>query len=219
MCPNGNADLTRSLILNSAIQIISKDGLSALTAGRLIEQADISKGGLYHHFRTMKEVEAEVLERLLHNLSLQISAYSKPESKSDFLDLIEKELFECFIVGTDSSRALFAFLSEAVNNNTVQVMLRRMMDDISLQRLQQLMAVSTGVTHATLHNTVQIISTMQMGLMTRYFIAEDITSLKNYWKGCRGVLEELLGMTEQVVLEDNVAEFPISSERANLSRL
>ncbi len=219
MCPNGNADLTRSLILNSAIQIISKDGLSALTAGRLIEQADISKGGLYHHFRTMKEVEAEVLERLLHNLSLQISSYSKPQSKADFLDLIEKELFECFIVGTDSSRALFAFLSEAVNNNTVQVMLRRMMDDISLQRLQQLMAVSTGVTHATLHNTVQIISTMQMGLMTRYFIAEDITSLKNYWKGCRGVLEELLGMTEQVVLEDNVAEFPISSERANLSRL
>ena len=219
MCPNGNADLTRSLILNSAIQIISKDGLSALTAGRLIEQADISKGGLYHHFRTMKEVEAEVLDRLLQNLSLQISAYSKPQSKADFLDLIEKELFECFIVGTDSSRALFAFLSEAVNNNTVQVMLRRMMDDISLQRLQQLMAVSTGVHHATLHNTVQIISTMQMGLMTRYFIAEDITSLKNYWRGCRGVLEELLGMTEEVVIEDNVAEFPMSSERANLSHL
>ena len=53
MCPNGNADLTRSLILKSATEIISTDGLSALTAGRLITQADISKGGLYHHFKTM----------------------------------------------------------------------------------------------------------------------------------------------------------------------
>lgn len=201
MCPNGNADLTRSLILSAAIKIISKDGLDALTAGRLIEEAGISKGGLYHHFRTMMDVETEVLELLTQNLTLKISAYPMPASKAEFLEIVEQELFECFIINSEPARALFGFISASANNKSVQVLLRRLMDEISLQRLQQLQAVSRGVPYATLHNTVQIISTLQMGLMTRFFIAEDVTSLRNYWRGCRGMLEDLLGLTGQEVAE------------------
>lgn len=206
MCPNGNADLTRNLILNAAISIISKDGLDSLTAGRLINQAGISKGGLYHHFRTMAEVESEVLELLTQNISLKISTYPTPATKNEFLEVVEQELFECFIVNNEPARALFGFISASANNKTIQVLMRRLMDEISLLRLQQLKAVSPGVAHVTLHNTVQIISTLQMGLMTRFFIAEDIVSLKSYWRGCRGMLEELLGLAGQPIEQPGAAE-------------
>lgn len=203
MCPNGNADLTRSLILNAAITIISKDGLDALTAGRLIDQAGISKGGLYHHFRMMADVESEVLELLTQNLLLKLSAYPAPATKGDFLALIEQELFECFIVNSESARAIFGFLSASANNKRIQVLMRRLMDELSFKRLEQLKAVSPGVAHVTLHNTVQIIATLQMGLMARFFIAEDAVSLKSYWRGCRGMLDDLLGLNEQIHLDND----------------
>jgi AcrR family transcriptional regulator len=205
MCPNGNADLTRSLIINSAIQIISQDGLSALTAGRLIDQAGISKGGLYHHFRTMQEVEVEVLERLLQSITLSISAYPAPETAVEFLNLVEKEIFSHFVADNEYARALYAYISEAANNSTVKVLLRTLNDDLTLHRRQQLTAICPAFAPATLGNVVQIIATMQLGLMSRYFITDDITSLKSYWRGCRGVLADLLHI-EEVLAPDDLIE-------------
>lgn len=194
MCPNGNADLTRSLIINSAIQIIGQDGLSALTAGRLIEQAGISKGGLYHHFRTMQEVEIEVLERLLQNLTMEVNGYPDPASHEEFLVSLEKMLFDYLIDNAENSRALFAFMSEAAYNPKVKVLLRNLSDDLLLNWQRQLAILSPAVSAASLNNTAQIISTVHIGLMTRFFITEDQTSLKLYWRGCKGMLEGLLGI-------------------------
>lgn len=207
MCPNGNADLTRSLIINSAVQIISQDGLCALTAGRLINQAGISKGGLYHHFRTMQEVEIEVLERLLQNVTISINAYASPTTRLEFLDHIEREFFEHFVIDSEYSRALYAYISEVANNAKVKILLRSFSDELSLNRQKQLSAVSPALSPAALSNIVQIISTMQMGLMTRFFITDDLTSLKNYWRGCRGVLAELLSIEEVHSPEEPLESF------------
>jgi AcrR family transcriptional regulator len=195
MCPNGNADLTRSLIINSAIQIISQGGLSALTAGKLIDQAGISKGGLYHHFRTMQEVEVEVLERLLQNLTMEVNGYPDPKTQEEFLESVEKMMFDYLLKNAENAKALFAFMSEAANNPKVKVLLRTLSDDLVLNWQRQLSILSPAVSTASLNNTAQIISTIHIGLMTRFFITEDQTSLKHYWSGCRGLLEGLLGVS------------------------
>lgn len=217
MCPNGNADLTRSLIINSAIQIISQNGLSALTAGRLIDQAGISKGGLYHHFRTMQEVEVEVLERIMQNISLSINAYPSPETPMEFLDLVEQELFSHFVTDSEYARALYAYMSEAANNAKIKVLLRTLTDDLTLHRRQQLTAACPAFAPATLCNVVQVIATMQMGLMARYFISDDITSLKNYWRGCRGALSELLHIENRYTPEEHVDNFEVSARQLGAS--
>ncbi|MGH1462171.1 MAG: TetR/AcrR family transcriptional regulator [Neptuniibacter sp.] len=194
MCPNGNADLTRSLIINSAVQIISQSGLSALTAGKLIDHAGISKGGLYHHFRTMQEVEIEVLERILQNLTLEVHSYPDPTTHAEFLDQIEQMLFDHLLQNSEYSRALFAFMSEAANNPKVKVLLRNLSDDFVLNWQRQLSALNPGASVASLHNTAQIISTIHIGLTSRFFLTEDQTCLKLYWRGCRGILSDLLGI-------------------------
>ena len=43
MCSNSSANLTRRSIVRAAIVIIAQQGLDALTAGRLIEQASVSR--------------------------------------------------------------------------------------------------------------------------------------------------------------------------------
>lgn len=194
MCPNGNADLTRSLIVKSAINIISVDGLAALTAGRLIKQARISKGGLYHHFRTMNEVEEEVLEQLSTNLMLEINSYSRPSDLDEYVDLVEKQVFDLFATDSEASRALFGFVSATANRKQIKVTLRKLFDDISVTRFHLLQGLRPAVEPAKLQNVVQVIETFQMGLFCRFFIGEDLISLKNYWKNCRGAIEEQLGL-------------------------
>lgn len=188
MPPNGNAGLTRSLILKSATSIISQDGLEALTAGRLIELAGISKGGLYHHFRTMAEVESEVLERLLQNFIIKLSACDEPDSVDTFFEYVEQEIFENFLVKDESNCALFAFTSAAATNHQIRVMLNKFMEELTQLRLKRLKGVSPNMPPVVLHSAVQLISTLQLGLTARFFSGVDSVSLKNYWQGLRVLL-------------------------------
>jgi len=208
MCPNGNADLTRSLILNAATRIISQDGLQALTAGRLIAEAGVSKGGLYHHFRTMTEVELEVLQLLSSKLLLTLQGYPAPQTKEEFLDRIETEFFDCLISQDETARALFGYVSSSAFNQQIQVLLRQLQDDISLQRLQLLQKLSTGTSTASLQNTVQMIATIQAGLMMRFYVSEDPVSVRNYWRTCRSSLDELLGIKDQADMSWEIVQAP-----------
>lgn len=201
MCPNGNADLTRSLIIKSAINIISADGLAALTAGRLIKEAGISKGGLYHHFRTMTDVEEDVLEQLSENILIQVNGYTRPQNLEAFVDLLEAQIFDLFASEAISSRALFGFVSVSSHRKEIKVQMRKLFADISLSRFQLLQMLRPAVEPTKLQNIVQVIETFQMGLFCRFFTGEDMTSLKNYWKNCRNVIESLLGLHEVQIAE------------------
>lgn len=208
MCPNGNADLTRSLILNAATRIISQDGLQALTAGKLIAEAGVSKGGLYHHFRTMTEVELEVLQLLSSKLLLTLQGYQTPQTKEEFVDRIESELFDCLITHDETARALFGYVSSSVYNKQVQVLLRQLQDDISLQRLQNLQKLCVGESSAAMQNTVQMIATIQAGLTMRFYTSEDPVSVRNYWRTCRSLLDELLGINEASDMNWDIVQAP-----------
>lgn len=212
MCPNGNADLTRSLIIKSAISIVSADGLDALTAGRLIKQAGISKGGLYHHFRMMSDVEEEVLEYLSTNLIMRINGYPKPGSLDEFVDTVEKQVFELLAAETETSRALFGFISATANRKSVQAILNKLLEDISLSRFYQLQMLFPAVAPVKLQSIVQVISTLQMGLMIRFFISGDDVTSKNHWKSSRSLIEGML------TPQNTVAE-TVPSERASVANL
>ncbi|WP_286238261.1 hypothetical protein [Neptuniibacter halophilus] len=142
----------------------------------------------------MSEVEMEVLDLLAENLLIRLSALPVPRDREDYLQRIEQELFENFAADTESARALYGFMSSAAHSARVRVRLRLLVEDVSLLRLKLLTAISPGVSQAELNNTVQLIATLQMGLMFRSFVTEDRTSLQQYWNGCRSVLEGMLGL-------------------------
>lgn len=56
-------DETRSAILDEAIDIASKIGFSALSIGMLAESTEMSKSGLFAHFKSKEELQLQTLQR------------------------------------------------------------------------------------------------------------------------------------------------------------
>lgn len=56
-------DETRAAILDVAINIASAKGFAGLTIGTLAEATDMSKSGLFAHFKSKEQLELQTLER------------------------------------------------------------------------------------------------------------------------------------------------------------
>ena len=59
----GKGDETRAAILDVAINIASTKGFAGLTIGTLAESTDMSKSGLFAHFKSKEQLELQTLER------------------------------------------------------------------------------------------------------------------------------------------------------------
>jgi AcrR family transcriptional regulator len=58
----GKGDETRLAVLDQAVGLARRVGLSGLTIGSLAEQAQLSKSGLFAHFRSKEALQLSVLE-------------------------------------------------------------------------------------------------------------------------------------------------------------
>jgi len=68
----GKGEATRESILRHAVVLASRVGLSGLSIGRLAQELDLSKSGLFSHFRSKEALQLQVLEygaaRFLENV-------------------------------------------------------------------------------------------------------------------------------------------------------
>ncbi len=60
--PLSNGERTRQAILARALKIAAREGLAALTIGRLAEELQMSKSGLFAHFHPKRALELATLE-------------------------------------------------------------------------------------------------------------------------------------------------------------
>lgn len=58
----GKGDTTREAILRHAVSLASRVGLSGLSIGRLAQELDLSKSGLFSHFHSKEALQIQVLE-------------------------------------------------------------------------------------------------------------------------------------------------------------
>ena len=59
----GKGAQTREAILERSLSLASHLGLEGLTIGRLAEELDLSKSGLFAHFRSKEELQLQTLQR------------------------------------------------------------------------------------------------------------------------------------------------------------
>jgi AcrR family transcriptional regulator len=62
----GKGELTRQAVLEHATSLASQVGLDGLTIGRLAEDLDLSKSGLFAHFRSKEALQVQVLDFAIH---------------------------------------------------------------------------------------------------------------------------------------------------------
>lgn len=59
----GKGELTRQAVVDRAVGLASTVGLEGLTIGRLAEELELSKSGLFAHFGSKEALQVQVLER------------------------------------------------------------------------------------------------------------------------------------------------------------
>lgn len=55
--------MTRSAILDEAVQIASRVGFAGLSIGQLADEVEMSKSGLFAHFRSKEQLQLQTMER------------------------------------------------------------------------------------------------------------------------------------------------------------
>ena len=55
-------ELTRTTILDEAVQIASRSGFGGLSIGQLADQVEMSKSGLFAHFRSKEQLQLQTME-------------------------------------------------------------------------------------------------------------------------------------------------------------
>lgn len=90
----GKGEDTRGAILDRAIGLASQVGLEGVTIGRLAETLDLSKSGLFAHFRSKEALQIAILERAA---DLFVGAVVRPALAAPRGEPRLRALFECWL--------------------------------------------------------------------------------------------------------------------------
>lgn len=119
----------RNLILDSAIQIVIEEGLEKLTIGNVASKANLTKGGVMHHFPRKEELLSEVFngrlkeftdvfnQELLVDPTSRPLAYLKASAKfepSEEYDGVLKVMFQAILQYDQYRKMLQAWYKEHV---------------------------------------------------------------------------------------------------------
>ena len=99
--------VTKTMILNAALEIASKSGLEGLTIGNLAESVNMSKSGVFAHFGSREELQVEVV-RAYHQKFQEVvfaPALLKPKGLPRLNQMISSWLK--MSIGGDTSSCFF----------------------------------------------------------------------------------------------------------------
>jgi AcrR family transcriptional regulator len=87
----GKGDETRSAVLDEAMRMVSAIGMRGLTIGSLAERTNMSKSGLFGHFKSKEQLQLDVLD---HAAELFVDLVLRPALKAPRGEPRVRELFE-----------------------------------------------------------------------------------------------------------------------------
>ena len=104
-----DGERTRALILETAARLATVDGLEGLSIGRLATELEMSKSGVYAHFRSKEQLQLATIDDALETFGREVTSPAMAaESAIDqlaeicelFLSYLERRVFPggCFFV-------------------------------------------------------------------------------------------------------------------------
>lgn len=110
---NKRGNETRRLILNNAYALFAKKGFKEVTMKDICDCTGLSRGGLYRHYDSTKQIFAEILEELLQNQEDEFSQkINRHESAVSILEsVLERYQMEMLDSGNSLSIAIYEFYS------------------------------------------------------------------------------------------------------------
>jgi AcrR family transcriptional regulator len=101
---------TKQAVLEQAVEVASRLGLSGLTIGSLASQVEMSKSGLFAHFKSKEQLQLQVLAYARENFTDQVM---RPAIKAPRGEPRLRELFERWLATSRDSAPGCLFVSAA----------------------------------------------------------------------------------------------------------
>jgi AcrR family transcriptional regulator len=103
-------EATKQAVLDQAVEVASRLGLSGLTIGTLASQVELSKSGLFAHFRSKEQLQLQVLAHARETFTAQVirPALAAPRGEKRL-----RTLFEAWLVTGRESAPGCLFVSAA----------------------------------------------------------------------------------------------------------
>lgn len=116
-------DETYTRILTSAIDLISENGISGISASKLSTLSNVSKSAIFYHFKTTQDIPEAVLKLIFSKLIKPIDD-STNESLVQFLSYLGSSVIDISDEYIKVYKAFFSFYHESVFNETYQKIMR-----------------------------------------------------------------------------------------------
>jgi AcrR family transcriptional regulator len=169
---------TKEKILNTALLIISEEGLKGLSAKKIADRAQISKSNIFHHYTSVDNLLEVILKNLfadtLTNIPLETC-----NSLEDFFQLLGEMTF--LLEGDELAiyKALLSYYNEALFTSDYGQMIVQIKKDISeffrthLERLSR-KKISLDV--------LEMLTADLDGMGLHYMIEKNSKKFMRFWK-------------------------------------
>ena len=172
--------LMREKILETTIDVIGREGYVALTASRLSQQAEISKGALYHHFDNLDDVRISALAHLL-----SIFAPEAPDDGGSFqhyLDAAGDRLFDRVKQQPIAMKALYAYIAQALVDDKLKEKIRGLMNEGLDEYARVIDGYFPTLSESQQRRVVMILDAYFGGSVLHWFLLEDEASCLAGWQ-------------------------------------
>ena len=177
---------TRSALLDAAVEIIDKEGWSAVTTTRVAAQAGLSRGALQHHFYASNELLLAVADEL----GAKLNGWIEP---SDLLALplavrVERLLAHYYeVYSSRLFRAVMSLLLDPASTVAVHIRKKNYADQDRIHETWRAAFSDTGVSESKLSG----LRRMAMATVRGYALREQITE-GDSWSEDLVLLQEFL---------------------------
>ena len=168
---------TKQKIIESAIQIVSTEGIKGLSAKKVADNAGISKSNVFHHFKSVDDILLALIDGVCESMTTTLSEHDF-ENLESFLRMMGSSTFRISEQELAYYRALFAFYNDAVFYDRYKDQLKSLKTEFA----KYLKAVINEIAGIEISTELAEMITMDLdGLGLHYLIENDTEKFEKIW--------------------------------------
>jgi AcrR family transcriptional regulator len=165
--------LTKQKIIDAAFAIVGESGYEALTTNRLIAEAGVAKGTLYHHFNNLDEVVYTMIESIFDQ-SLEQVPIEEYQNFAQYMQALGLYLIDEFTQQPQMMNTVFGFIPKGIKDPFFESVARGMLET-ACQRIapaiQQFYAGKTN--QQQIDNAIRMVDIFSAGFCIHFSIFDE----------------------------------------------